>query len=274
MNRLRDEHSSTDAILAEAARLARSVSVSEPPVGLQQRMRAALVNRRRRSVGMRLRPAMAMIILASLIAVSAAAAVQLWKRHAAVDKRAADQRSAPTTSHRAPAPVMAQAPTVSAEELSPVAVQRARPGRRVPSPDVASTPPSERPSLEVPAEPQENPPPGEPKSAELLPMPEEAPALPSPNRVAAAEREAVLVLDATRALHHDHDPRRALKLLAEYRRRFPEGDLLEESLALAIEANSARNDRSAASLAKQYIDRFPTGRFREQAVRAQLRFGR
>jgi hypothetical protein len=98
------------------------------------------------------------------------------------------------------------------------------------------------------------------------------PSVPPPSR--AVDPEAILVLDATRALHRDHDAKRALKLLVEYRRRFPRGDLQEESLALAIEAKSTRNDRGAAVLADEYLLRYPGGRFREEALRAHRRFAR
>ena len=54
--------------------------------------------------------------------------------------------------------------------------------------------------------------------------------------------EAILVLQATHALHEERDPRRAIELLERYMRCYPSGDLLEESMALLIEAWATRND--------------------------------
>jgi len=84
--------------------------------------------------------------------------------------------------------------------------------------------------------------------------------------------EANLVHGAMRALRRDHDPRAAIRQLATYHRRFPTGDLTEEALALSIEAFVALDDREALALANEYLRRFPDGRFRDQAERAQHRF--
>jgi hypothetical protein len=83
---------------------------------------------------------------------------------------------------------------------------------------------------------------------------------------------SILVLDATRLLRVERDPRRALVLLGEYRRRFPHGDLLEECLALTIEARTMLGDREAGALAREYLAMFPAGRFRDEALRAERRF--
>jgi hypothetical protein len=85
--------------------------------------------------------------------------------------------------------------------------------------------------------------------------------------------EAILVLQATRALHTAHDPARALALLDDYLAHYPHGVLVEESLTLAIEAASARGDKAAAAYARTYLARFPTGRFMAAARGALARFG-
>jgi hypothetical protein len=82
----------------------------------------------------------------------------------------------------------------------------------------------------------------------------------------------VLVLEAARTLRRDHDPRRALALLEQYVQRNPDGDLIEETLALTIQARSQLDDPAAAAVADDYLARFPAGRFRDEAVRAQTRF--
>jgi len=80
--------------------------------------------------------------------------------------------------------------------------------------------------------------------------------------VAPPPEEAALVLAAVRALRREHNPIRAGALLDEYIRRFPQGVLAEEALAVGIEAAVARLDaRAARLLAEQYLGRYPAGRF-------------
>jgi hypothetical protein len=121
--------------------------------------------------------------------------------------------------------------------------------------------------LEVPEAAISVPAPSAPIAPPSLPPPATRPA-PSP------AAESALVLEAAQALRRDHDPKRAIKLLDEYRLRYPQGDLAEESLALSIEARSVRGDGAAASQAREYLRRFPQGRFRVQAVAAEQRFAR
>jgi hypothetical protein len=89
-------------------------------------------------------------------------------------------------------------------------------------------------------------------------------------RVAAAPpEEATLVLAGLRALRRHHDPVQAGVLLARYLNRFPQGVLVQEALAISIEAGQARGDRQAAAqLAGQYLERFPAGRFVRLARKA------
>ena len=297
MERLRDEISQVDAVAAEAAKLARSVSVPEPPVGLQQRIRVRLMNRKPRKMAWRVQPAVVLVILVSLIAASAAA-IRIWQQHQASLNGAASKIPERTMAHPM-MPAVAPAPTVPLENLpqGPNLLEPLPETERVKGlvHAVAHHAHQQR-RVEIPREtvmpePKEEAPPPKREARTALPpteqiplqvanelpkptSPSEAPDPPSLNRVLSADPEAILVLNATRALHHDHDPKRALKLLAEYQRRFPSGDLFEESLALAIEAKSTRNDSNAASLANEYLTRFPTGRFRDEALRAQQRFAK
>jgi TolA-binding protein len=77
---------------------------------------------------------------------------------------------------------------------------------------------------------------------------------------------AKLMVEAMKA-RRSGDTARASRLLKEYQRKYPEGALQEEALALSMEAAAARGDASATKLARQYLERYPNGRFRDQAQR-------
>lgn len=80
--------------------------------------------------------------------------------------------------------------------------------------------------------------------------------------IAPPPEEAALVLAAVRALRREHNPVRAGALLDDYIRRFPQGVLAEEALAVGIEAAVARLDtRAARLLAERYLGSYPAGRF-------------
>jgi hypothetical protein len=108
---------------------------------------------------------------------------------------------------------------------------------------------------------------GESRPSEADPQPQAKPET-------AKERpgEAALLLGALRALRRDHDAGAALKLLEAYRLRFPSGDLAEEALAVTIEASAALDDRATLGLAKEYLSRYPRGRFCDEVKRTQHRF--
>jgi len=78
---------------------------------------------------------------------------------------------------------------------------------------------------------------------------------------------AALVIGAMEA-RRVGDLNRAAYLLSEYQRKYPDGALQEEALALSIEAAASRGNDAAPGLAAQYLARYPHGRFREQARRA------
>ena len=80
--------------------------------------------------------------------------------------------------------------------------------------------------------------------------------------------EPTMVATAMRALRRDHDPARAGRLLDDYLARWPDGALVEEALALGIEAARARGDARESTLAAEYLRRFPSGRFADAARRA------
>jgi hypothetical protein len=75
---------------------------------------------------------------------------------------------------------------------------------------------------------------------------------------------AALMMEALQA-RRAGDSARAQELTAEYQRKYPNGALREEALAIAMESAASRNDASAARLAQRYLASFPHGRFRKQA---------
>ena len=120
-----------------------------------------------------------------------------------------------------------------------------------------------------------------PVAAEPAPIarPAPAPRAPAPPRRAAAEArsrrpaadappdDAFLVVDATRALRVERDPRRARVLASSYLDRQPAGALADEALAICIEAAIDHHDPDAAALSARYLAQFPHGSFRGLAER-------
>jgi hypothetical protein len=102
------------------------------------------------------------------------------------------------------------------------------------------------------------------------PAPKQAPRRAAPPAVggpSASSPGGALMIEAMQA-RRSGDMARAASLLAEYRSKYPNGDLHEEALALSIEAAVARGDDHAQRFASEYLKRYPNGRFREQAERA------
>jgi hypothetical protein len=77
----------------------------------------------------------------------------------------------------------------------------------------------------------------------------------------------ILLIEATRALRVDHDPRLARDLASRYLDRQPHGALADEALAISIEAAIESHDPDAAALSASYLARFPRGSFRGLAER-------
>jgi hypothetical protein len=80
--------------------------------------------------------------------------------------------------------------------------------------------------------------------------------------------DSELVVRAVRALRRDHDPDAAARLLERYRTRNPSGVLAEEVLSLQIEAAVAAKNARAAAFAREYLARYPAGRYRARAKQA------
>jgi len=75
---------------------------------------------------------------------------------------------------------------------------------------------------------------------------------------------AALMMEALQA-RRAGDTARAQRLTIEYQKKYPNGALKEEALAIAFESAAARKDASATRLAQKYLAAFPRGRFRAQA---------
>lgn len=128
----------------------------------------------------------------------------------------------------------------------------------------------------APAEPRV---PRAPGPAQLEPAPvapvspaEVAPSAPTPSASVPRQPPAVLsdvarVHEAAKALRHEGDPERALRLLERPGTRIA-GPLAEEALALRIEASVAKGDGRQAKLAAAYLAQYPNGRYRELAKKA------
>ena len=76
------------------------------------------------------------------------------------------------------------------------------------------------------------------------------------------------VLEAMHALRVERNPVRARALLAGYLQRYPDGSLVEEALAMSVEAAVAHHDGDAVTLARRYLALYPAGHFSALAQQA------
>jgi hypothetical protein len=151
------------------------------------------------------------------------------------------------------------------------------------APRVSDTAPALRGSASMPIAPVSPPHPAPSEPAVTTPAPSPArrteprvhakprPAVAAPSLVAGDD--SVLVHRALEALRHDDDPALAARLLLENRAQNPGGPLAEEALSLQIEAASALRDPKARQFAREYLNRYPGGRYLSVARRALASLG-
>jgi hypothetical protein len=271
--RLRDNHAFASSDEAEAARLLRLLSPAAPPPALEQRVYAHL------GVRPRLGPtAMRFAAAASApvgVAAIAGLALAMHLRQSAVTREPAAPAGIPSPVRPSQTVPASAAGSLSSAPNAPAASEPAPVPARLDPPSVTRAKPKPA------ARPMSSPTPMAPERPEVARSgdagakiePTTTPAAPKDSSeawvAAAPPEEAALVLGGLRALRREHNPGRAGALLGRYLQSFPQGVLVQEALAIAIEAGLARGDRqTAASLAEQYLSRFPKGRFVRLARKA------
>ncbi len=227
-----------------------------------------------RASGVRRLPALAMALVVALFGASAFAAVRIFEAferpaagpgpvHAAegADVRRARRGTARAVRpERAPVSAPAQAIASSAEQAALQPAQAVMPSEQTPVPDAPTAQSrglgsERRPGRRTPHE----------ATAPAKPLAQAQPA-PEPQAVPATDSE--LVHRAVKALRRDGDPALAARLLDEHRARSPRGPLAEEALSLQIEAALALHAPRARVLAREYLSRYPRGRYIAVAQRA------
>ncbi len=246
MDRLGDRLESDDQLEVGAAKLLRAAIPPAPSDLSKKRVLAAVSTQtpKRRRLGLGLRTAFAGVIFFG----SLAAASAMFGRSWFADKSHARQHESLPES-RATSAVRPFAP------LSPSPLP------------LAPTPPSPTPPKVILSDKLSDPQlPHTP-----VPRPSESPSRTHANSTrsgspaVASSEEMSGLLAGFNALRREHDPTRADALLTRYMKRYPNGALHEEALALAIEATASCDPPRGLRLAAQYLDRYPNGRFAETA---------
>ncbi len=238
MKPLREEQHLTDPSEIYGAALLGKVPPLEFSAARQQRVRFALRRSRTGLAALRLSPALG---LGAVVLAATGASAMVARYFVRTHVRASE----------------ITLPTAEQNEATPRSNHRAR--------SATVEAPAEPVTTDAPAAQPDPVPKAEPAARAALPRSRAAAPVPTPP--SAQSPGAALMLEAMQA-RKAGDMARAASLLAEYRSKYPDGDLQEEALALSIEAADARHDGSAQSFAAQYLKRFPNGRFREQAERA------
>jgi hypothetical protein len=241
MRRLRESDSS-DALIERAKSLLEAVGPLPDSELRAQRIRRALDRPRPRALFGRRLPALGVAAGVALFGASAFAAVRFVVEHAgepAVDLPAAVEREDERAPRRKPRAIEA---VQEQEQL---------------------VPPVEEPADADDPAPQRAPRRARQTQREVEPVAELQADEPAP-----VSHDSALVHRAVRALRREHNPRLAARLLQEHRLAYPDSPLAEEVLSLRIEAAVALSDARAGALAREYVTRYPHGRYAHVARQA------
>jgi hypothetical protein len=240
MQRLREQTSSPDPMMARAAALLSSMQ----PLDVDRLSRRPLPPadaRRRRLAG----PVRTTLALAMTLGTVGAAAATLHRAGWLGGLRVLEQPAPPPT----------------ADKVRSAPSEHGKRGGlgETPGPSAAPQPPAQVAPLRI-------------TSAQPAPRsvaaPVQAPGASRERSPFANEDESALIVDAVRALRRDGDPVRAQSLAEEALHRYPHGAQVEEAMALAMEAAAARGDVSGARrAAERYKENFRSGRFADRAQR-------
>jgi hypothetical protein len=167
-------------------------------------------------------------------------------------RRASDRAQLPgatTDSVDAPLPEPAAAPGATA--AAPIPVPTAVP---TPAPDAAPAQTSSTTSGKAS-------PPSKPHAGPRAPSTTTHIEHASTPEALARATDSELVHRAAKALRSEHDPALAARLLEVHRARNPSGPLAEEALSLQVEALRALRSPRAVTYAREYLARYPRGRY-------------
>ncbi len=242
MERLRDREPN-NPIDADAATLLRAAPAQPPSPTRQRLIRASGETGASSPMMQLLRPALGGAVLGSVVLASVMV-IGTYREKA----KTVSPEPRPTSETSIPEEPMPQKQMPPAETREPAAL-----------PPKATTKEPRHPVSAPKAEPSER------KSAQT----EHKQPVASNDKPVADQEESLGLLRAATALRREHDPALSLSLLDQYLRRYPKGALLEEALALAIEAALEEGSPRAAGYAERYLAKFPDGRFTDSARRAR-----
>jgi len=274
MKRLRESEARTPLM-----RTARQLIEAAPPLPESDermwRIRRELDRPRGGLLGVRRLPALVVAMIVGAFGASAFAAVRMFEVISQPSAELAPPKPAASTRHarrpaqhgaRTPAPDESPLPVVEQPPAPVAAVQpvpRAVDDRSTPR-GVESLARHDRPVHSVPQRTRGDR--GTQRAGEAEPQPaargDHEPAQP------AMSSDSALVHRAVKALRRDRDPALAARLLEQHRALGGSGPLAEEALSLQIEAAAALDDPRVLTFAREYLARYPQGRYLSVARRA------
>lgn len=260
MKRLR-EIEPRSSLLSSAQKLLDSVEPLPESQERMQRIRRGLERDRGVVAFVRRLPTAAAALLVVAFGASAFAAVRLYVAADPAPERSGEQSVPPARVEKPRARQPSQKVAAPTAEALPPAVD--------PSPEPAALPASQSRNRErMHVAPRANAARTSEPDPSSEPDPGSGPDSQPQPPVQPVATDSELVHRAVKALRRDGDPALAARLLAERRARDPGGPLAEEALSLQIEAALAQGDPRGQALAREYLARYPSGRYVAIARRA------